>query len=121
SGMTEPGSSGSGLWITSAGNNYFIGVLSCGLFPPSCSTRTSWYGKFSDFFPTVQAYLSLGDGTGACTATPISVGQTINGSLVSGDCISRVRGLNYNADRYTFSGTAGQQIAITVTSPTIDT
>lgn len=120
SGLTEPGSSGSGLFYASGGDNFLVGVLSCGPVPSSCADL-SLYGKFSDFFPTVQTYMSQGDSGGSCAASPISIGQTINGSLAGTDCKSRVRGVSYLADRYSFSGTAGQQIFIFLSSAGFDT
>ena len=47
----------------------------------------------------------------ACTTTPIASGQTIAGALTTGDCLSPLRPGAF-ADRYTFSGTAAQQVAI---------
>ena len=120
SGLTEQGSSGSGLFTSVGGNNFLVGVLSCGLVIPSCADF-ALYGRFSTFYPTIQTYMDLGDNTGVCAATPISVGQTVNGSLAATDCKSRVRGLSFFADRYSFSGTAGQQIAISMSSATVDT
>ncbi len=58
---------------------------------------------------------------GACAATAITAGQPINGSLVSGDCLSPLRGGNRFADRYSFSGTAGQMVAISQSSTAFDT
>jgi len=56
-----------------------------------------------------------------CTPSPINFGQTINGSLSTLDCRSPARGGQYYADQYTFSGTAGQGIAITMSSSSFDT
>jgi hypothetical protein len=53
----------------------------------------------------------LGDG-GFCSLAPITLGQSINGTLTNTDCQSPVRGANYFADRYTFNGTANQAVAI---------
>jgi Calx-beta domain/Bacterial pre-peptidase C-terminal domain/Domain of unknown function (DUF4214) len=57
--------------------------------------------------------LTFGSGT-SCppAATPISNGQTINGTFVSGDC-SLPDSSRY--DLYSFSATAGQQVSITMT------
>ncbi len=49
-----------------------------------------------------------------CPATGISVGQTVNGSLATGDC--RLPLDASFVDTYTFNGTAGQQVAVTMTS-----
>ena len=59
--------------------------------------------------------------TSGCTVTPISIGQTMNGALSMSDCPSPVRGSSYYADRYSFSASAGQQVAILLTSSAFDT
>jgi hypothetical protein len=63
-----------------------------------------------------------------CTQNqPITFGQTINGSLANGDCVSPVPKPGNTqpdgslADEYTFNGTAGQQIAISMSSTAFDT
>jgi hypothetical protein len=56
-----------------------------------------------------------------CLATSISIGQTPSGSLSTGDCRSPIRGSGYYADRYSFSGSAGQQVAILLASSVFDT
>jgi hypothetical protein len=55
-----------------------------------------------------------------CAPGAIGVGQTLNGMLASGDCISPTRGSSY-ADRFSFVGNAGQQISIDLTSTVFDT
>lgn len=62
-----------------------------------------------------------GTGGGGCTVTPINIGQTVSGSLSTGDCRSPVRGSSYYADRYSFSASAGQQVAILLTSSAFNT
>ena len=57
-GLTEPGSSGSGIWYTNGGNNYYVGTLSCGPANQDCVTTFSLYGKFSAFYPLVSSYLA---------------------------------------------------------------
>lgn len=47
--------------------------------------------------------------------TPIGVGETKSGALAVGDCRSPIYGSSYFADRYSFTGTTGQQIVVTVT------
>ena len=59
-------------------------------------------------------------GTPGCGATAITPGQTITGMLAVTDCRSSQRPLSF-ADRFTFAGTAGQQVAITMSSTAIDT
>ncbi|HLG17349.1 MAG TPA: cohesin domain-containing protein [Blastocatellia bacterium] len=119
SGLTEPGSSGSGLFATDGGTR-LVGVLSCGPVTPTCADF-GVYGRFSDFYPAIRTFMELGDSTGVCAPTPISIGQTVSGALSSTDCPSRVRGSGYFSDRYSFSGTAGQQVSISLSSTTFDT
>jgi len=58
-------------------------------------------------------------GTGPdCPLTPINFGQTVTGSLIASDCRSPLRGNPYFADRYFFSASAGQQVAISMSSST---
>ena len=59
---------------------------------------------------------------GTCAATPINIGQTINGVLNTGDCNSRYNFDGYPAraaDLYTFTATEGQQVMIAATAPTL--
>src|SRR4029453_1627550 len=49
-------------------------------------------------------------------AVPIAVGETKSGALATTDCRSAHRGSTYYADLFSFSGTAGQQVAIVLTS-----
>jgi hypothetical protein len=62
-----------------------------------------------------------GASAAGCSVTPITVGQTVNGSLTTSDGRSPIKGSSYYCDRYTFSGTAGQQVAILLTSSAFDT
>jgi lysyl endopeptidase len=55
---------------------------------------------------------------GVCAPTPISVGQTINGTLTTSDC---PLGDGSYVDAYSFDGTAGQRISILMTSSSFDT
>jgi len=52
----------------------------------------------------------------ACTQRTILLGQTINDALSGSDCRSGARGTNYYVDRYSFTGAAGQQIVIRMSS-----
>lgn len=57
-------------------------------------------------------------GTGPnCVSTPITFGQTLNGTLAAGDCHSPVRGSGFVADRYTFNASAGQKVTISTNAP----
>ena len=56
-------------------------------------------------------------GTGPdCSLTPISFGQTVNGTLTTSSCQSPIRGNNFYAARYLFTASAGQQIAINMSA-----
>ncbi|HKR00017.1 MAG TPA: Calx-beta domain-containing protein, partial [Pyrinomonadaceae bacterium] len=74
--------------------------------------------------PSVQNNYSLTvGGAGAiCAPTPISYGQTINGSLSTSDCQSGLRVANFNgnffSDRYSFNAVQGQEVSITLTPAT---
>jgi Bacterial pre-peptidase C-terminal domain len=53
------------------------------------------------------------------TTTPISCGQSLSGSLATTDPYSTIRTTSY-ADTYTFSGTAGTAVTITLSSTAFD-
>ena len=54
-----------------------------------------------------------------CPATPISPGQTINGSLTTSDCV--FTNTTKRVDVYNFSGIPGQQVSISMSSSAFDT
>lgn len=54
-----------------------------------------------------------------CPVTPLTIPQTVNGALTTTDCRSLVDDNAY-ADLYSFSGQAGQRIAISLTSANFD-
>lgn len=58
---------------------------------------------------------------GSCQAVEITPGQLINGEVTAGDCpalyADRTQPSSDYADRYTFSGVAGQQVALTSVTP----
>jgi hypothetical protein len=60
-----------------------------------------------------------------CTSVaPINVGQTVLGQLTTSDCAwyyTQTPQHQYYTDVYSFSGTAGQQVSILLTSPTLNT
>lgn len=58
-GLTEPGSSGSAAFRDSS--QQVVGVLSCGDTDEPCiGTVTDAYGRFSEFYPQIQTFLSGG-------------------------------------------------------------
>lgn len=198
-GTTEPGSSGSGLWIGTPANAMLVGTLTGGNASCTSPPGSDYYGRFSVTYPNVAGFLSSscvsginptsqtfaasggtgsitvtapagcswtasstasfltitsgssGTGPGAinfsvagnnglqrsgsvvvgrqvfnvsqaaggvCVPAPISMGQTINGTLSTSDC---PLGDGSYIDAYTFNGTSGQQIAILMTSSAFDT
>ena len=87
-----------------AGRRAFI-LIGAHTVTDPISNRTQVYGGLR--IPITQS------GTGPdCSVTPIASGQTLNGSLGSGDCRSPIKGDNYWADRYTFFASAGQRVVI---------
>jgi uncharacterized protein (TIGR03437 family) len=54
---------------------------------------------------------------GSCAVQAVMLGETVNGSLSTSDCRSRLRVTNtFYADRYSFNFTAGQQLAVSATA-----
>ncbi|MET0623611.1 MAG: FG-GAP-like repeat-containing protein, partial [Pyrinomonadaceae bacterium] len=81
----------------------------------STATRTGTLTIAGRTFTVTQA---AGSGGGGCTSSPISFGQTVNGTLQSTDC-NFSDGSLY--DTYTFNGTAGQSVIISMNSSAFDT
>jgi hypothetical protein len=140
SGVTEPGSSGSGIWTGSASDPKFIGTLTGG--DSACGANEDepdFYGRFDLTFNSISSYLIGNNATptptptpnpnstptptptpnlGNCTVTPINFGQTVNGALATSDCRSpfEIAGNQFYADLYSFSGAKGQQVSIQLTA-----
>ncbi len=75
----------------------------------------------NSFSPNVTGSYSLtlqGSSAFTCPSTPISIGQLVNGALSNSDCT-----LSDNSfiDSYSFTGTAGQLVAVDMTSLSFDT
>jgi hypothetical protein len=94
--------------------------------PPSGFYILPFTGTYSilanSFAPESRgAYsLTLSEG-GVCARTPIAYGESKAGTLASGDCLNVVDPADFDnslVDLYTFSGTAGQQISVTMTATT---
>ena len=64
-----------------------------------------------------QNFVITQAGASECVVTPISIGQAISANIASNDCQSSQRATNTFADQYSFSGTAGQQIRIELSTP----
>jgi hypothetical protein len=66
-GTAEPGSSGSGLWVTENGQHRLVGQLSCGPGAGSCDPKNMIdYGRFADFYAIAQVKTLLQSG-GPCS------------------------------------------------------
>jgi hypothetical protein len=91
-------------------------------FQVQANSSTAGRTAFLVVAPSVDNFLEGGliipvaqSGTGPdCSVTPIGFGQTINGTIALSDCESPIRGVGYRADRYSFTSSAGQQVAISV-------
>ncbi|MFY9557501.1 MAG: BACON domain-containing carbohydrate-binding protein, partial [Blastocatellia bacterium] len=60
-------------------------------------------------------FISQPGSSAGCAVNPINPGQTVNAALTNADCISPIRSFglaSFFADRYSFSGTAGQQVSV---------
>ena len=86
-GHTQGGSSGSGLFFDNGDDTHFLlGALSSG---PESDCSVSNYGAFSDFYPSISAYLRdetppppLDDyGNTRSDAAPIAINTQVEGSL----------------------------------------
>lgn len=101
------------------GTNSRIPTGSGSLTLPTTGIYTIYASSFSP--DTTGSYsLTLTGQTpgGSCPSTSISIGQTINGALSNSDCQLSDNSL---FDSYSFSGTAGQTISISLTSSVFDT
>jgi hypothetical protein len=113
-GLTEPGSSGSGLFQYRNGINYLIGVLSCdNTQAVGCAgANGSWYGLFRDFYfqvPAARTYLNRVLGNTAFVTHTV-VGQEFWNYRISVPSGTRsleisTSHLAGNADLYLNSGT----------------
>jgi hypothetical protein len=89
----------------------------------SVASNTNGFPRSGVLRIAEQNFVVTQAGGSGCTATPIGFGQTINGALSVSDCRSSQRDQMY-ADQYSFSGSAGQQIRVEMSStatPALDT
>lgn len=99
-------------WITFIGQSSGTGsgVFSYSVAANSSgATRTANIIVGSKFMTVTQS----GTFTTCTSSTPIAFGQTISGALTTSDCTIAGQPNRY-ADPYTFTGTAGQRIAVTM-------
>lgn len=101
-------------WITTTSSGSGNGTVNYSVASNSGSARTGTIGVGGQTFTVTQSAAG-----GGCQATTISVGQTINGTLTTADCIF-VNTTRY-VDVYNFTGSSGQQVAILMNSSTFDT
>lgn len=119
-GTTEGGSSGSELFVGSSSDPRYVGNLWGGTDSCENPSGSSSYGRFDVTYPSISQYLA--DAVN-CTPpeTAINIGNSVFGSLTTGDCRSPLRGTSYYADRYAFIGSAGQTVTVSLGSSTMDT
>lgn len=84
SGVTEPGSSGSGLWATrSGGEPLLVGVLSGGIYGCAASdgypSGEDYYGRFDQFFPLVAGILDNAASLSTTSLANISTNGPVDG------------------------------------------
>ncbi|HEV7682385.1 MAG TPA: M4 family metallopeptidase [Pyrinomonadaceae bacterium] len=79
---------------------------------------SSQYNSVATGWCAVGVGVCPGSG-GGCSAAAITVGQTVNGSLANTDCV--FTGTTRRVDLYSFSGAAGQQITVSMSSSAFDT
>ena len=102
------------LTITAGSSGTGGGTVSYSVAANTTNTsRTGTLTVAGQTFTVTQA-------AGTCPTTTISFGQTLSGALATTDCRATFRSGSY-ADRYTFSGTAGQQVAVSMSSTQFDT
>src|ERR1700752_2315660 len=100
------------ITITSGSNGAGNGTVNFSVAPNNGPQRAATIVVGGQVFHIFQG------GGGPCAPTPISIGQTVNGNLTTNDC-PLDDGTFYDAD--SFSGTAGQRVAVTMTSNDFDT
>lgn len=71
--------------------------------------------------PTLSLSLKQAAPMSTTCTTPIRSGTPISGRLQAAGCPVGARGASYYTDRYTFTGTPGQQVTVFVSSANFDT
>ncbi len=114
-GITTGGGGTSWITITSGSSGTGSGTVSYTVADnPGSSQRTGTITVNGQVHTVTQA-----GGGGSCPSTTIAPGQTLNGSLTTSDCI--FTGTTRYVDVYGFSGTAGQKVAVSMSSSAFDT
>lgn len=85
---------------------------------PATGTYSILANSFRPFPEEQGAYTLTLTGGATCTTSAIAYGDTKSGTLNTSDCTNFIDEDGTPVELYTFSGTAGQQIAITMTATT---
>lgn len=102
-------------WISVSGSSSGSGTASYSVGANTGSAaRTGTISVADQFFTITQA------GNTCTSGTALSFGQSVTGALSTTDCGATFRSGSF-ADRYTFTGTAGQQVALSLSSTAFDT
>ena len=83
SGVTEPGSSGSGIWKGSAANPQLVGTLTGGFSSCSNPTGNDDYGSFSATYPNVSFFLTGTDCVSGVTASNQSFPKEVSSGSIT--------------------------------------
>jgi hypothetical protein len=101
-------------WLTTNSSGTGNGTVN---YSVAANTGNSRTGTITVGSQTFTVFQSAGNGNG-CPSTTIAPGQAINATLTTG-CV--FTGTSRFVDPYNFSGTAGQQVLITMNSSVFDT
>ncbi|HKO96861.1 MAG TPA: Calx-beta domain-containing protein, partial [Pyrinomonadaceae bacterium] len=101
-------------WLTTNSSGSSSGTISYVVASNGGAARTATITVGGQVFTVTQSA-----GGGSCPSTTLSLGQTLNGTLTTSDCI--FSGTTRYVDVYDFNGNAGQQISVTMNSSTFDT
>ena len=112
------------IWYLALTSYMTSGTNFAGARIATLNAATALFGASSSQYNSVaKGWCAVGVGAcpggGTCPTASITPGQTINGALTTSDCI--YTGTTRYLDIYTFSGTAGQRIAISMNSSAFDT
>ena len=83
-GTTEPGSSGSGLFLQQGSDFFLIGTLSGGFASCSFLDGPDFYGRFDQVFPLIQSFLAPGSGGGGGSSSSRLLNISTNAFVDSG-------------------------------------
>jgi hypothetical protein len=97
SGTTEPGSSGSGIWIGTATSPRFVGTLWGGGASCQYPNESDYYGRFSITYPSLAPFLTTTAG-GSCVSALSQISQQFPNSGGTGSItVTAPGGCNWTA------------------------